>query len=234
MITTGTQLATFITELNGGASMDATLMDILVSNAKAILEEERPWVVLRKTDKSLSATTAGTWQTAISLADITDFSRLYEDKYPIKIFDGDQRVEYYELVPFNQRLEFKDSSHTAVIDENAKVLYLNGIVPFDGTLWIDYQSTSTEIDIASDSAVWTVFPSRFLPILGYYAIGINKGAIDYDSINRQMLPTNRDTFLALKNAMETWDDRKQSVQIRSYDPTERYTTHRNGSINIHD
>jgi hypothetical protein len=59
-----------------------------------------------------------------------------------------------------------------------------------------------------------------LPVLGYYAIGINKGAIDYDSINREMLPENRATLNALKNAMEKWDNEMALATIQSNDPSE--------------
>lgn len=221
-ISTGEQLKTFITGLNGEATIDDTLLDVLVDNGRAILEEERPWMVLKKTDSSKTVTTANTWQTAIDLSTITDFSRLYvnADGVAIKIFDGNNRVQYYYLKPYDQRLEFKDVSYTCVFDENTKTLYLNGVVPYAGTLYIPYVSTSTAIDLDSTSAVWTVFPSRFLPILGYYAIGIYKGGVDYDSINKLMLPTNQATLNVLKNAMEKWDNEKQLAAIQSNDPTD--------------
>ncbi len=165
MITTGQGLNTFITSLNAGASIEETLLDVLVSSAKTILEEERPWMVLRKTDSSKTVATSNAWTTAIDLSTITDFSRFFanQDGVVIKLFDGDNRIEYYTLKSFDQRLEYKDVSHTCVYDENTKTLYLNGIVPFAGTLYIPYVSTSTEIDLNSASAVWTKFPSRFLP-----------------------------------------------------------------------
>ena len=233
MINTGVQLTAFITSLNAEATIDATLLDVLVSNAKTILEEERPWMVLRKTDSSKTVTTANLWTTAIDLSTITDFSRFYanQDGIVIKLFDGDNRIEYYTLKSFDQRLEYKDVSHTCVYDENAKTLYLNGVVPFSGTLYIPYVSTSTEIDLTSTSAVWTVFPSRFLAVLGYYAIGIFKGAIDYDSINREMLPENRITMEALKNAMASWDNEKALASIQANDPTDMYGSPRAGAIN---
>lgn len=222
MISTGAQLTTFITGLNADATIDATLLDVLVDSARAIIEEERPWMVLRKTDSSKTVTTSNTWQTAIDLSTITGFSRFYmnQDGVVIKLFDGNDRIEYYILKPFDQRLEYKDVSNTCVFDENTKTLYLNGIVPFSGTLYIPYMFTSTAIDLTSESAVWTLFPSRFLPLLGFYAIGVYKGAVDYDSINRQMLPTNQATMQALKNAMEKWDNEKQLAAIQSNDPTE--------------
>lgn len=222
MITKGTELTTFITSLNAEANIDADLLDVLVDNARTVIEEERPWMVLRKTDTSKTITTANTWQTAIDLSTITDFSRFYmnQDGVVIKLFDGNNRVDYITLKSFDQRLEYKDVSGTAVYDANTKQLYINGTVAFAGTLYIPYMATSTAIDLTSASAVWTNFPSRFLPVLGYYAIGINKGAIDYDSINREMLPENRATLNALKNAMEKWDNEMALATIQSNDPSE--------------
>ena len=217
--TTGKELTTFITSLNGGATIDADLLDVLVDNAKTIIEEERPWEVLRKTDASISVTTGNTWETAHDLSAIIDFSRFYGEF--IKLFDGANRIDYIRLVPFDRRLENKDNGGTACYDENSKTLYINGTVAFSGTLYIPYLSTSTSVDLTSTSAVWTVFPPRFLPILGYYAIGIHKGAIDYDSINKQMLPENRETFRALKNALEEWDNEKQLNALNFNDPSNR-------------
>ena len=230
---TGAELTTFITGLNGGASIDATLLDVLVSTAKTVIEEERPWMTLRKTDSSLTITTADTWQTAKSLSGITDFSRFYGDGV-IKLFDGNNLIHYYRQVPFDRRLEYKDDNTTFVFDENAGTIYLNGTPPFAGTLYIPYVATSTEIDLTSNSAVWTVFPSRFLPLLGFYAVGIHKGAVDYDDINARMLPENRATMIALKNAMEKWDDERQHSAIENSDPDDLYSYPRSGAINIHD
>jgi hypothetical protein len=222
MITTGSELTTFITSLNAEANIDAILLDVLVDNARTIIEEERPWMVLRKTDTSKTVTIANTWQTAIDLSTISDFSRFYmnQDGVVIKLFDGNNRVDYITLKSFDQRLEYKDVSGTAVYNANTKQLYINGTIAFAGTLYIPYIATSTAIDLTSTSAVWSSFPSRFLPVLGYYAIGINKGAIDYDSINREMLPENRATLNALKNAMEKWDNEMQLNTIQSNDPSE--------------
>jgi len=98
-------------------------------------------------------------------------------------------------------------------------------------LHIPYISTSTEIDLESASAVWTAFPSRFLPILGYYAVQINKGAVDYDSINRQMMPEHREVFRALKNALFEWDNNKQLNSLNFNDPTGNINVNRSGTIN---
>ena len=228
-ITTGAQLTTFITGLNAEAQIDATLLDVLVDTARTVIEEERPWMVLRKTNTSLTLTAGA--NAAKDMSGITDFSRFYSDT-PIKLYDGDNRVDYFRLVPFDRRLEYKDHSNTVCFDEANKLLYFNGNVAFAGTLYIDYVATSTAIDLTSESAVWTPFPSRFLPLLGFYAIGIFKGAVDYDSINREMLPENRSAMQALKQALEKWDNERQLSSLEFNDPTELFGGgHRDGAIN---
>lgn len=236
IISKGTDVTEFITGLNGGVSIDPTLLGVLVLTAQAVLEEERPWVVLRKTDISKSVTTGNTWQTAFDLSTITDFSRFYtsDTDYAIRIFDGDNRIAWYRLIPFDRRLEFKNVTNTCTYDENTKTLYINGTVAFNGTLYINYISSSTEINLDSASAVWTLFPPRFLPIIGFYAIGIHKGAVDYDSINKLMLPSNQAALNALKEAMENWDNQKQLNSLSANDPDEPYAYPRSGAINRYD
>lgn len=232
-MTTGTELKTFITGLNADFAIDDTLLNVLVQTAQAIIEEEREWMNLRKTNTTLTLATSNTWQTAKSLSTITDFSRFYGE-FPVRLFDGGDRVEYYRQVPFDRRLEFKDVSNTFCYDENAGNIYFNGTVPFSGTLYINYLSTTTAIDVTSGSAVWTVFPSRFLPLVGFYAVGVHKGGVDYDSINRQMLPSNQAVMTALKNAMEKWDNGKQVSAIEHNDPSDLYGWPRAGAVNTVD
>jgi hypothetical protein len=58
---TGTELETFCTELNGGASIGDTLLFQFINRAKALVEQHRPWMLLRSTDTSKTVTTANTW-----------------------------------------------------------------------------------------------------------------------------------------------------------------------------
>lgn len=230
-MTKGTELASFITLLNGGATIDDDLLTVLVQTAQTVLEAERPWMVLRKTDTSLSLTTAKTWQDSVGIDGIadSDFASFYSE-FPIRLFDGSNRIQDYRQVPFDRRLDYKDAANTFVFDENQGNLYFNGIAPFNGSLYLSYVSFSTPVDPTSAEAVWTVFPSRFLPLLGFYAIGIHKGAVDYDSINKLMLPTNAATLQALKNAMEKWDNDRQASAIATNDPTDLYAYPRSGAI----
>lgn len=226
---TGAELRTFIINLNGGAEIDSVLIEQFVNIAKTILEGERDWMVLRKTDTSKSITTGSLWSTAIDISTITDFSKFYGD-YPIRIFDGSEGKDYIRQVPWESRLDNKNVSGTFVYDANGKRIYINGTVATNGTLYQNYIATTEDIDLESTSSVWTTFPSRFAPMLGFYAIGVYKGAVDYDEINKMMLPANQGVMLALKNTMEKWDTDLQQSAIESNDPSSPYDYPRGGAI----
>ena len=231
MISTGKELNTFITSLNAEAEIDATLLDVLVDNARTILEEERPWMALRRLNTSLTLTVGDQNDASVDMSGITDFSRFYSDT-PVRLHDGDNRIEYYRQVPFDRRLEYKDASNTFCYDIYNNILYFNGVVAFAGTVYINYIATTGGIDLDAETDVWSQFPARFLPVLGFYAIGIFKGAVDYDSINRDMLPENRATFKALREAMIKWDNELQGSDMAHNDPTDYYgNDHRDGAIN---
>ncbi len=218
---TGGELYTFLKSLNGDAPIDDTLASTLIGIAKTIFQGERDWMVLRKTDTSLSFTSNSTWQTAYSLANITDFSRFY-GKTPIKVFDGTNGIEYYTQVPWSQRLAYKDEPNTFVYDEANKRVYFNGTNSMGGTIYLDYIKTTPAISLLSTVDIETAglfpFPGDYHPVLAFYAVGIHKGAIDYDEINRQMLPSNQATLIALKNAAEKWDTQKQVSEVENTDP----------------
>ena len=218
MISTGVHLRDFVEGLNGGAAIDTTLLDVLVSTAKSIIEGERAWMVLRKVDTSKSVTLSNTWQTAIDLSSIADFSEFYGDT-PVVLFDGTNLVSYYRIVPWERRLEYKNAGDTCVYDAGNKILYLNDVPSFAGTLYLYYKETSTEIDLASESTVWAKFPSRFLPLLGYLATEIHKGAVDYDDVTKNMLPAHRAVYTLLHNALVSWDDALQGADVTWNDPT---------------
>lgn len=226
---TGTELTTFVTGLNEGATVDPTLLTSLVQTAQTIIEEERPWMVLRKTNSALSLATSNTWTTTSSLSTITDFSRFREDAI-ITLFDGTNRKHYYRLVSRERHLEYKDDNSAFWYDANANAIYFGGTSPFSGTLYIPYIATSTLVDPTSATEIWSVFPDRFHPLLGFYAIGIFKGAVDYDEINRRMLPENRATMEALKRALEKWDNALQLSEVSHNDPNEPYAYPRSGAI----
>lgn len=226
---TGPELETFSTEINGGASIGATLIFQFINLAKAMVEQQRPWMLLRNTDTTKSVATASTWQTAIDLSTVERFNRFYGET-PIKLFDGTSGIQYFRQVPFDRRLEYRDTSGTFVYDEANKLLYLNGTVSFAGTLYIDHIKDSPEIT-NDDSSSW-MFPSWVHPLLGFYAVAINKGGVDYDDINARMAPDNRAQANAIIKMLEGWDNEKQLQSQQNTDPYQEGDGDRPGAINL--
>jgi len=74
---TGTEFSTAVEEINGGDPIASTLRFQCGNLGKNLIEQRRPWMILRKTDTSKTVTTANTWQTAIDLSTISDFNRFY-------------------------------------------------------------------------------------------------------------------------------------------------------------
>lgn len=217
---TGPELQTFCTSLNGGMSIDVPTLNTLLNMGKAIFEGEKDWMALRKTDSSISVSSGGTWQTAYSISTITDFLKFYGKK-PITIYNNNQ-AEYYRQVPFEKRVQYRDYDNTFVLDLRNKNVYFNGNLILAGNMYVNYIQDTPDVDVAIDTDIETngsfPFPSRFHPILAFYAIGINKGAIDYDSISREMLPNNAAALVALKNAVSKWDNDLQLDSVDEYDP----------------
>jgi len=227
---TGPELETFCEEINGGASIGATVLFQFINLAKAMVEQTRPWMALRYTDASKSVASGNTWQTAIDLSAVARFNRFYGEK-PIKLFDGNNRIACYRQVPFDGRLFYREEPHTFVYDEANKTLYLNGTIQFAGTLYIDHIKDSPEIT-HNDGSSW-IFPSWAHPLLGFYAVAINKGGVDYDDINARMAPDNRAQAIAILKLLDGWDNEKQLQAQQNIDPYQNLNEgYRSGAIDL--
>ena len=228
---TGNELLTLSDEVNGGASIGATLSLQLLNLAKAMVEQQRPWMVLRDTDTSKTVTAStSAWQTAIDLSTIMRFNRFYGDE-PIKNFDGTNRIDYFREVPFNKRLFYKDATGTFVFKHGSMTLYLNGSVNA-GTLYTDYIKDSADIE-ANDDNAWTLFPTWAHPILAFIANGIHKGGIDFDDVNRLMAPDNRATAATIMAMLANWDNELQLAAQEQHDPMDMQGSgYRSGAIDM--
>ena len=136
----------------------------------------------------------------------------------------------FRQVPWHQRLEYRNTPGTFVYDEAAKYLYLNGTVQFAGTLYIDHIKDGPEIT-DDDSSSW-IFPSWAHPLLGFYAVAINKGGVDYDDINARMAPDNRAQATAILKLLDGWDNDKQLQAQQNIDPYQSGDEWRPGAINL--
>jgi hypothetical protein len=114
-------------------------------------------------------------------------------------------------VPWNERLYYKDVPNTFVYNEAGEQLYLNDIVTFAGSMYIDYIQNSPDLT-NDDSSSW-VFPSWAHPLLGFFSVGINKGGVDYHDINARMAPDNRAPAQQIINMLSSWDNAKQQSAL---------------------
>lgn len=227
---TGTELATFCEEINGGASINDTLLFQFINLAKAMVEQRRPWMLLRTTDTSKTITAANTWQTAIDLSTITKFSRFYGEN-PIKLYSGvGSNFTEYHQVPYDKRLSYQLAPNTFVYNEATKTLYLNGTPPYAGTLYIDHIIDSDDIT-DDDTSTW-VFPAWAHSLLGFMAVAIYKGGVDFDDVNARMAPDNRAMAEMLTRNLENWDNEKQLTAQMGTDPYQDQSDFRSGAINI--
>jgi hypothetical protein len=97
---TGAEISTAVEEINGGDPIASTLRFQFGNLGKNLIEQRRPWMILRKTDTSKTVVTSNTWQTATDLSTINDFSRFYQtpsDPYPIRLFDGTNKIAKYRF-----------------------------------------------------------------------------------------------------------------------------------------
>lgn len=211
----GSELSTLVDELNGGSPIGDTLKFQLINAYKNKLELVRPWMVLRATDTSKSVTTANTWQTEIDLSTIAWFSRFVGD-WPVKLFNNGQ-IHRYRQVPMKDRLEYSGASDTFVYIPGTKKLYLNGSVPFAGTLYIHHIALSAPLSEGSSASVWP-FPGDAHALLAHGAVAIHKGGVDYDEVNARQLVMNNAEAMNMLRAIEKWDSDLQLGEIDQYDP----------------
>jgi len=155
------------------------------------------------------------------------FNRFYGD-CPIKLFDGNNRITQYSQRPFDQRLNVRLEPNTFCYDESTQTLYFNGNVPYAGALWIDHIKDSPDID---EDTGW-IFPSWSHPLLGFMAVAINKGGVDFDDINARMAPDNRAQANLIIQMLENRDNEMQLAAIATTDPYNRGGYPRAGAIDL--
>lgn len=68
--------------------------------------------------------------------------------------------------------------------------------------------------------------------MGFYAVAINKGGVDFDDINARMAPDNRAQANAIIQRLELWDNEKQLQAQQNTDPYCEDESFRSGTINI--
>lgn len=206
---TGAELKT-MTESILDDTIDEVLFYQLINVAKNRIENERPWMFLRKLDSSLTATVGDNSEIARALP--TDWRRTY------KLNVGkDQR---YIQVPFDEQHLYRFSSNRFFIDVANSNYYLLGTLGVADTIY-HYYIKKTDPITATTSPVW----NEFHEILAFETAGYIMMGVDADDIFARMSPENKSQALMLKSSMELWDTQLQlDAQGRRAQVEDDYST----------
>ena len=135
-------------------SFGDTLGYQLLNVAKNLIEEERPWEMLKKLDETKSRAVGDTIATTKTLP--TDF------RLPFKLFVGDEAGEYF-LIPFEEKHRQQSAARKYLLDMANGVIRFTGTCTLAGTIHNYYIRTTDDV-AAGTSPVW---PSRFHPLIAF-------------------------------------------------------------------
>jgi len=171
---------------------------ILMSQAKNMIEDERPWEFLKKEDTSQTASTGDVYTTMKSLP--SDF------RYDRRLFlaQGSAFHEYFPI-SFEERRAFKDEARRYYVDFTNSQFALTGRIGQSGAIHLFYIRTTTDFTTANTSAE-PVWPARFHPSIAYKMAEIYQSGIDADEIAFRMSVEQRRQLNEFMRAMRWWDD----------------------------
>jgi hypothetical protein len=226
---TGPELEVFATEINGGVTISETLLFQYINIAKAMVEQMRPWMILRKTDTSKNVAAANTWQTAIDLSGMTDFNRFYETE---------------TRPPIKSSMEITASSNTArFLGMNA---FTTKTFPIPSFLMRPASSsTSMALSLSpvrstSTTSKTALISPTTIALLGCFPHGRIRCLDSTRSLSTKAawilttsMPANRAQAQQEINMLSSWDNTKQQSALTNIDPYNSPADgFRSGSINM--
>jgi len=193
---------TAVTSLLGGYEMDTTLFNSLLDKSQMKRENQRPWVILRKADSSLSASPADTFTTAKTLP--TDFRKWYtpESAGPVVLTDANNNPWGYREVSISEKFAYRNIGGVFYTDYVAGNFYLCGPITQAYTINLFYIKKSTLV--SADATNSWAFPSEYHMILAFDVAVMWKG-IDYDVINNQNAQILAAQAQEIYDEMSRWD-----------------------------
>lgn len=206
---TGQEEIDLITSILGGESPDPVYLLQLVNLSKLKWENLRAWKVLIKKDTSKTVTGASLYTTAIDCP--TDFKRyLGETRLTqgmLRLFDGNNNVQYLYEVPYEDILEYKDQFGFFAVDYGNNKFYIMGKVPGSFTIIQNYIRKTATITLSSS---WENFDSDFHPILAFDSAARWRLGTDYDDMNQRNADDNGKMASNIFEAMAA-DDTEKSI-----------------------
>ncbi len=191
--------------------LDDETFDLLLDTAQIYIEQQRPWMILRDEDVSLSVLSSAPIDTAYSLP--TDFDSFF-DEFPIQLENGSS-INPLREIPIARKLIEKESANKFFCKHTTKKFYLTGSNAVGSVIHIFYKKFSTLVS-ADDNNEWT-FPSRFHGMLVWLVGAFHEKGVDYDPLNMQQGSEQETIFLRLYNSLVKWDENLQAQSIKGLD-----------------
>lgn len=175
-------------------SVDDVLFYQLLNVAKNTIENERPWMFLRKLDSSKTSTTGDNSTIAIDLP--TDWRRTHK----LLIGRDTQAIQ----VPFDEQHLWRQSSYRFCVDVANSQYYVLGSLGVADTIYHYYIKKTPEITSATS---WepTALLADFDAILAFMVAGYIMAGIDADDIFARMSVENKIMAQTIKASMIAWD-----------------------------
>lgn len=209
---TGDQLYELTTELNGNNPMNEDVFYSLLNMAKGRREMSRDWCVLRTFDSSITFSSSDDYTSTKALP--SRFLRVYQfiDQYGSDvggvylITSSGSRVKL-DPIPFAKRYDYKDVEGYYYIDHKNSTIGRTGATA--GTLHLYFLQGTEDID--GDSS-WS-FPSYAHPLLAVDVVILQKGIIDWDTVNQSQIPISEKLVSELESSLNVWDARLQQAEL---------------------
>jgi hypothetical protein len=197
----GQALYDLTTTLLDGEQIDQDEFLSLLNLSRVRREQERPWVVLRREDQTLSTSPSDTYLTQKTLP--TDFKRFY-GLTPVQLVNGAGRLIFKKKqIPIDKKLEYQFTPTKFYIDYSTKKLYLCGSINEVATLHLYYICKQADITLATE---WGSFDEVWHKILAYDVAIYHQLGIDYDIVNNVKGNNLAKVVEGFANAMREEDD----------------------------
>lgn len=195
---TGSELKTLTENILDGDTIDDVLFLQLINLAKNRLEQERPWMYLRKLDDTKTASAGNGYNNAI------DCPSDWRETWKLYVGEDTQYIQ----VPFDQQHLYRNSPQHFVVDVANEQYYLLGNISGAQQIYHYYIKTTPDITLSTSPA----FP-RFHEILAFEVAGYIQMGVDADDVFARMSPENKMQAQLSKEAMTRWDINLQQAEM---------------------
>jgi hypothetical protein len=205
---TGEQLYTLATTFNGGDQMDETVFYQLLNMQKDMREMSRDWMKLRAIDTSKSFASSDDYTSTKALP--ARFLRPYNidpTDSGVSIVTSEGNKIPLQPIALAKRYDYRNSDGYFYLDLANNAIGRTGSLA--GTLHLAYLQGTEDLD---DEGEWS-FPSFAHPLLAFDVVMMNKGQIDWDTVNQSQLPYSEATIRTLESQLAMWDARLQQAEL---------------------